>query len=163
MGKIQVREVTPEDVESCCEIESTCFEPSEAASQIKIVNRSKIYPEGFLIAEIDGRIVGHVNSAATNQDDISKEEFKDLVGHEPDGQNIVIFSLAVLPSNQGQGISSILLKSFIERSRELRKSKILLLCKSNLLKYYQKFGFQDLGLSASTHGGFDWHEMALKL
>jgi hypothetical protein len=52
---------------------------------------------------------------------------------------------------------------FIEVSKGLEKKKILLLCKSELIRYYQNFGFLCREKSKSTHGGFEWHEMYLVL
>jgi GNAT superfamily N-acetyltransferase len=110
-----------------------------------------------------GRVVGHINSGATDKDDISDEELKALVGHDPAGRNLVIFSLAVLPRYRKQGTASALLKKLIKLGRQMGKTQILLLCKDNLVGYYQGHGFIDRGPSASTHGGFSWREMGLRL
>ena len=32
-----------------------------------------------------------------------------------------------------------------------------------MIGYYEKFGYADAGVSASTHGGGLWHEMRLDL
>lgn len=122
-----------------------------------------MFPQGFLVAELAGTVIGHVNSGATNKEDITDEAFKAMVGHEPDGINIVIFSLAVLPENQKQGIANQLMLRFIEASKKLGKQNIMLICKSNLIDYYQKLGFLYSGESTSTHGGSRWHEMVLPL
>jgi ribosomal protein S18 acetylase RimI-like enzyme len=122
-----------------------------------------MFPEGFLVAESHGQIVGMINSGSTNKEDITDEAFKDMVGHVRDGKNIVIFSLAVLPEFQGMGVSKKLLTKFVDISKELKKEKILLICKSDLIPYYQKYGFSYGGKSKSRHGGFEWHEMYLSL
>jgi GNAT superfamily N-acetyltransferase len=75
----------------------------------------------------------------------------------------VIFSLAVLPEFRKQGIARQLMLRFIEYARDLGKGKILLICRADLIPYYQGYGFTYLGKSASTHGEFDWHEMCLSL
>ena len=56
-----------------------------------------------------------------------------------------------------------MLLSFIAEARKLKKQKIMLICKSNLISYYQNSGFNYAGESASSHGGFQWHEMYLPL
>jgi ribosomal protein S18 acetylase RimI-like enzyme len=48
---------------------------------------------------------GILNSSATNKDDISDEALKQLIRHHPDGRNIVVFGLAVLPEYRKQGIA----------------------------------------------------------
>jgi predicted N-acetyltransferase YhbS len=160
---IVVRQVTLADLAACHAVEVACFPPAEAASLENIRRRIELFPEGFLVAEQAGELIGIVNSGATNADDISDEEFKKLIGHDSAGANIVIFSLAVLPVYQRQGIAAQLMWAFIERSRQLGKHKILLICKPPLIAYYARFGFVDAGPSSSTHGGSLWHEMMLDL
>jgi len=159
---LTIRQVQTEDLDACFNVESRCY-TSEGASKEKIGKRIEIFPKGFLVAEHDAKIVGIINSASTNKDDISDEELKEMIGHEPDGKNIVIFSIAVLPGFQGKGISKLLMEKFIETSKELGKNKILLICKKNLIEYYKKYGFILLGKSKSKHGGFEWFEMSLNL
>ena len=115
------------------------------------------------MAEIDETIAGFINSGASDEDDLSNEELKDLVGHTPEGKNIIIFSLAVHPNFQGKGVSRPLLTEFIDRAKESEKEQVLLLCKEHLIDYYAKFGFDDEGESKSTHGGYNWHQMRLVL
>ncbi len=129
----------------------------------KIQKRIKLFPEGFLVAESKGEIIGLINSTSTDKEDITDEELKDMVSHDKDGRNMVIFSLAVLPKFRGDGISKQLMSRFIEVSKDLKKKKILLLCKSELIPYYQNYGFLYGGKSRSKHGGFEWHEMYLPL
>jgi ribosomal protein S18 acetylase RimI-like enzyme len=163
MNDIKVRNVTIHDLDACFDLESQCFLPSEAASRDTIKKRLEVFPQGFLVAELDETVIGQINSGSTNKEDITDEAFKDLVGHDHDGKHIVIFSLAVLPEFQKKGIARQLMASFIEKSKKLKKKKIMLICKSELIDYYQRYGFVYTGESASTHGGFKWHEMYLPL
>ena len=160
MNSLNIRYATRDDLDACHHIESACFLPSEAASRASIETRIKIFPEGFLVAEIDGKVVGQLNSGATDLDDITDEAFKKLIGHTPTGKHLVIFSLSVLPDYQGQGIAGQLLRRYACEAESNGRAAILLLCKSELIPYYQRFGFIDRGISASTHGGVEWHEMA---
>ena len=163
MNKLEIRPVTINDLEICTRIEGACFLPAEAASRESIEKRIKLFPQGFFVAELGGAVVGHINSAATYKNDITAEEFKAMVGHEEDGKNIVVFSVAVLPQHRNRGIAGQLLLRFIEQSRSLNKSKIMLICKADLVRYYQKYGFTFIGESTSTHGGSKWYEMHLPL
>ncbi len=156
---MMIRTVVKKDIETCYLIEKKCFEKSEAASFDSIAKRADTYPAGFLVAQIDNQVVGMVNSGATDKDDITDEDFKKLIGHTDSGKNIVVFSVCVFPEFQGNKIASDLIEHFIKRSKELRKEKILLLCKHELIEFYEKLGFTYSGISTSTHGGFEWHEM----
>lgn len=158
-----IRTVRPDDIDACLRIETACFPPDEAATREGIEKRVKTFPEGFLVAEIDGTVAGQINSGATNKDDITDEAFKQLDGHEKDGRNMVIFSLSVLPDYRRRGIAGALLRRFADDARKQGRETILLLCKDELVGYYSRFGFKDRGLSDSEHGGVQWHEMALPL
>ena len=163
MNEIIIRHVLPEDLNECYTVETSGFPPEEAATRETIQLRIKTFPEGFLVAVKEGRIVGILNSAATNKDDISDEELKQLIGHDPGGRNMVVFALAVLPEFQKQGIARQLMSRFAEEARQNDKENVLLMCKRHLISYYERMGFAHVGLSGSTHGGAEWHEMRLAL
>lgn len=162
MADVKVRHVRELDLDACFQIESNCY-TSDGATRERIQKRIQLFPEGFLIAELNGRIIGMINSGSTNKEDITDEVLKDMVGHEKGGKNIVIFSIAVLSEFRKIGVSKKLMQKFIEESMRLGKKKILLICKSDLISYYQKYGFLYGGKSRSMHGGFEWHEMYLCL
>ncbi|MCJ2163104.1 MULTISPECIES: GNAT family N-acetyltransferase [unclassified Pseudodesulfovibrio] len=163
MKALNIRNVDPDDLTACHTIEANCFPPAEAAWTTSLRNRIEHFPEGFFVAEWEGRVVGQINSGSTNKDDITDEEFKQLIGHDPDGCHIVIFSLSVHPDFQRRGIADKLMSNFIEQAREMGKSTVKLLCKHDLIPYYARHGFLDEGLSASSHGGVPWHAMTLHL
>ncbi len=163
MKKCTIRRVAPDDLAACTTIEERSFSPEEAASPQSLKTRIHTYPDGFLVAEYAGEVIGQINSGSTDKTDITDEAFKQLIGHDPKGCNIVILSLSVLPEYRRHGVGSQLLTEFIEQARQLGKSRILLLCKSDLITYYARHGFLDSGISASTHGGAQWHEMQLSL
>ena len=163
MNEIIIRHVLPRDLDDCFAVETSGFPAEEAAARATIRLRIEAFSEGFLVAEVDRHIVGILNSAATDKDDISDEELKQLIGHDPAGKNMVVFALAVLPEFQKRGIASQLMSRFVEEARQLGKENILLLCKRPLIAYYERLGFAHVGLSKSTHGGAEWHEMRLKL
>lgn len=153
----------PQDLDECFSVEASGFPPEEAATRETIKLRLERFPEGFLVAELDGRVVGMLNSGATDKDDISDEGLKQLIGHHPEGRNMVVFALAVLPEFRKQGIAPQLMNRFAEEARQRGKENILLLCKGHLIPYYERLGFAYVGVSQSTHGGVEWHQMRLAL
>lgn len=163
MSEFIIRHVLPKDLDECFRVETSGFPPEEAATRETIQLRIETFPEGFLVAEFDGRVVGMLNSAATDKDDISDEELKQLIGHEPGGKNMVVFALVVLPEFQKRGIARRLMSTFVEEACQRKKGNVLLMCKRHLIAYYEGMGFTHAGLSRSTHGGAKWHEMRLKL
>ena len=163
MEKFRIRQATIDDAHACAEVEASCFPPSEGASERRIRKRILAFPQGFLTLERSGKVIGFINCAATNKPDLADESLKDMIGHESDGKNLVVFSLTVKPEFQGRGYSTLLMKEFIRRARLMNKENILLMCKDPMVEYYKKFGFHYIALSNSTHGGVPWHEMSLCL
>ena len=163
MSKIFIREACISDLDRCYEIESTAFAGDEAASREKIGKRIEIYPEGFLVLEFKGEIAALINSGATDNVQLSDEEFKELTGHDPNGKKIVIMSVAVHPEFQGKGFAGKLIIEFIDRMKAMAKTEIFLICQTGLIDMYARYGFEYIGVSTSEHGGLSWHEMSLSL
>jgi ribosomal protein S18 acetylase RimI-like enzyme len=163
MKEAIIRNVKLSDLDGCLEVEVSGFPQEEAASRETIQNRIEIFPQGFLVAELGGRIIGMLNSTSTNREDIADQELKKMVGYDPDGGNMIVFALAVLPEYRKRGVARRLMLRFIEESRRLGKGKILLMCKSHLIGYYERMGFAHIRLSKSTYGGAEWHEMSCSI
>lgn len=163
MSDITIRRAKEHDLERCFEIETVSYSGDEAASKGKILKRIQTYPEGFIVLENREEVVGFINCGATHTVELSDEEFKELVGHDPEGKHIVIMSVVVHPKYQAQGFAGRLMKHFIEEMKKNGKTDIYLICNSELIAMYAKYGFIHLGVSESDHGGMSWHEMALSL
>lgn len=160
---VSFRPAVPADAERCFAIESGAYEGDEAATLAKIVTRIQIYPQGFLVMELDGQIIGFINSGCAYDVVMSDEAFKELVGHDPDGPNVVIMSVVIDPDFQGRGYSTTLMRSFVERMRALDKRTIHLMCKDRHVELYARFGYRYVRPSESDHGGMAWHEMVMDL
>ena len=163
MSDINIRVVNEQDLDRCYEIESVSYSGDEAATRDKILKRIKTYPEGFIVLENDREVIGFINSGATQKVELSDEEFKELVGHDPEGKHIVILSVVVHPDFQGKGMAGKLMNSFIDKMKALGKTDIFLICQPELIDMYARYGFVNLGKSDSDHGGLSWHEMSLCL
>jgi ribosomal protein S18 acetylase RimI-like enzyme len=163
MSELTIRSVKESDLDRCFEIENAAYAGEEAATKEKILKRIKTYPEGFLILENKIEIIGFVNSGATHKVELSDEEFKELIGHDPQGKHIVIMSVVIHPKYQGKSFTSLLMESFITKMKLIDKAELYLICQTELVSLYAKYGFIHLGESNSDHGGLSWHEMSLVL
>ena len=114
------------------------------------------------MAETDGRIIGLINGCASNLPAIEDDLFEPQ-GHEPDGTNQMIFGLAVHPEFQRRGVGAALLRHMIAFSGNASMERVILTCKQEKLAYYEKFGFENHGVSNSSHGGAVWYDMVLEL
>jgi GNAT superfamily N-acetyltransferase len=160
---ITFRNAEPTDADRCFEIETSTYEGDEAATLAKISKRIETYPEGFLILEVGERVVGFINCGCAHEVEMSDEDFKELIGHDPDAPNVVIMSVVVDPSEQGKGRSRVLMEEFVGRMRRMNKATIYLMCKEHHVPLYEKLGYGYLRPSTSDHGGIAWHEMSMKL
>ena len=159
----EFRNARPSDAIRCFEIETAAYEGDEAATLEKISKRIEVYPDGFLILEVEGEVVGFMNCGCAHDVEMSDEEFKELVGHDPNAPNVVIMSAVVDPAQQGKGLSRALMVEFVGRMKQMGKSAIYLMCKEHHVPLYEKFGYSYLHPSTSDHGGMTWHEMSLEL
>jgi len=151
------------DVDVCHRIEASRYPEDEAASRGNIEKRIAAFAEGFLVAERKGEVIGFVNGGATSKVDLADEEIKAMIGHDPQGENLVIMSVVVDESVAGTGVAGRLMKAYVEKAWAQGRKGIFLLCKTHLIPFYEKFGFQWICKSNSTHGGAEWHEMAAQL
>lgn len=161
--KITIRTATPEDLASVYVVESICFPAAEAASEKAFKDRIQTFAEGFLVAELNQKIIGFINGAATNNSKIEDDMFKTMAHHIPTGENLAIFGLDVLPEYQRQGYAAQLMEAFIAMAKTSCKKRVLLTCKEHLVHYYEKFGFISEGISESAHGGAVWYDMYKQL
>ena len=159
----RIRNAQPSDAIRCFEIETDAYEGDEAATLEKIAKRIEVYPDGFLVLEVEGEVVGFVNCGCAYDVEMSDEEFKELVGHDADAPNVVIMSVVLDPAHQGKGLSRALMTEFAGRMRKMGKSAIYLMCKQHHVPLYQRFGYNYLRPSTSDHGGMTWHEMFMQL
>jgi len=159
----EFRNASPSDAKRCFDVETLAYDGDEAATLEKISKRIAEYPQGFLILEVDKEIVGFINSGCAYDVEMSDEDFKQLIGHDPAAPNVVIMSVVVDPSYQGRGLSTALMSEFVRRMTDTNKKTIHLMCKDHHVPLYEKFGYRYTQPSASDHGGIQWHEMMMEI
>jgi ribosomal protein S18 acetylase RimI-like enzyme len=163
MSELRLRQVEARDLDRCYEIERTAYEGDEAATREKIATRIRQYPQGFVVLERDGEVIGFINSGCADEVVMADEAFKELVGHNPSAPNVVIMSVVIATERQGQGYSTILMRHFVEQAEKAGKRSIHLMCRERHIALYRKFGYRYVQPSPSGHGGMAWHEMVMEL
>ncbi len=113
--------------------------------------------------ELGDEVIGFINSGCAHEVVMSDEAFKELVGHDPEAPNAVIMSVVIDPAHQGKGYASLMMRTFIERMKTMRKQSIHLMCKERHVDLYSRYGYEYVRPSASDHGGMSWHEMVMTL
>lgn len=163
MSKQEFRNASPLDARRCFNLETLAYNGDEAATLDKISKRIAVYPEGFLILEVDSKIIGFINSGCAYNVEMSDDDFKGLVGHDPSAPNVVILSVVVDPEYQGKGMAKALMSEFVRRMAEADKATIHLMCKEHYVPLYEKLGYRYVQPSASVLFGVQWHEMMMNL
>jgi len=160
---LHIRKTTMNDLDTIVEIENQCFPEAEAASRTSLENRIRIFTDSFFVATVEeDEIVGFINGCITNDRTICDEMFDDPKLHIPDGDYQSIFGLDVIPEYRQRGIAGQLMKHMIQVSEKNGRKGVILTCKEHLINYYSKFGFENMGISASVHGGAQWYDMILE-
>ena len=154
-----IRNVRPEDYEAVVEIEQLGFPPAEAATPEALKERMAAFPESFFVAEKDGKLIGFVNGACSDEIALPDSAYHDLKNHKPDGICQQIFGLNVRAEYRRQGIGAALMRHMIESARERGKKVVILTCKEAKIPFYTEIGYRLIGLSSSEHGGASWYEM----
>lgn len=163
--RFEFRTIRPQEGAQAVEMERICFPPNEACSEKMMLERIAKAPELFLAA-VDrhtGKLAGCLNGLSTNERTFRDEFFTDAGLYDPQGENIMILGLAVLPEYRGQGLAREIMYHYLCREHEKGRRRILLTCLPDKVKMYQKMGFRDHGMANSSWGGSRWHEMSCVL
>ena len=128
MQEIIVRAETPEDVRAIDVVNLSAFQ-GEAEAQLvgELRGSSAFIPDLSLVAELNGRIVGHVL--------LSRVPLRHAGGGE---EILVLGPMSVVPSQSHRGIGSELIDAAIARARPLGYRAILV---AGPPEYYRRFGF----------------------
>lgn len=85
---------------------------------------------------------------------------KEALGHQEQGRTIAVHSVAVAIDHQKKGLGSVLFKAYIQRIKDSKiADRVALLAHDHLIKFYEGFGFVDMGPSACKFGGGNWNDM----
>jgi putative acetyltransferase len=135
VSDVTIRPEHPRDHAAIAEVVEAAFGSPAEARLVEAIRASEFaIPDLSLVAERDGRIVGHVM--------ISIAEARD--GHH--SHPIAMLSpLAVVPDEQGRGIGSALVRAVTERAAARGEPVVVL---EGSPAYYRRFGFEP----SAAHG-----------
>lgn len=119
--QVQIRPARRDEAERLAEIEAICFPAAEAAGLKDFNERMDVFLENFLVAEVDGKVIGFVNGCTTDRPVLGDELYHDAALHKKDGDIQTVFGLNVLPEYRHRGIAHRLLGSLVELSRKRGK------------------------------------------
>lgn len=120
-----IRDERQEDVAAVREVNVAAF-PTPAEADLVDALRDAADPLVSLVAELDGVVVGHLMCSPAT-----------LGGH-PDVRLMGLAPMAVLPTHQGRGVGSALVREAVARCRALGADGMIVLGHPG---YYPRFGF----------------------
>ena len=156
--------IKQDEAEEAAEIERICFPPNEACSKKHMKDRVAGIADLFLVAidKENEKMAGFLNGLATDDEILKDEFFTDASLHNPEGKNVMLLGLDVLPEYRSQGLARELVRRYLERECGRGRKEIILTCLESKVAMYEKFGCKDKGIAQTTWGGEEWHEMGVK-
>lgn len=158
---MHIRTATIKDLAAIAGLEQRCFPSNEAASYDSLSERLQHFPTHFWLLERNNQLLGFINGMVTDHPTIQDEMFNNASLHNENGMWQTVFGLAVAPEYRKKGYGGKLLGHLIAQAKDQNRLGVTLTCKEHLIRYYQKFGFNDTGIGDSTHGGETWHDMII--
>ena len=129
MQQIKVRAETPADFRAIDVVNLSAFQGEEEAQLIAELRKSKEFiPDLSLVAELNGRIVGHVV--------LSKVQLKSA---QSSTEILALGPMSVVPSQSHRGIGSELIEAAVARAKPLCYPAIVV---AGHPDYYLRFGFK---------------------
>ena len=129
MQQIKVRAETADDLRAIDVVNLSAFQGEAEAQLIGELRKSKEFvPDLSLVAELNGRIVGHVV--------LSKVQFKSAKGSK---EILALGPMSVVPSQSHRGIGSELIEAAVARAKPLCYTAIVV---AGHPDYYLRFGFK---------------------
>lgn len=148
---MELRPETEADYEAVAEVTAAAFGEEKNARLVEAIRACPEYvAELTLVAEVDGRIVGHVMYSYSSLDG-------------SDAQLLQLSPLSVVPDRQGEGIGAALTRESLRLADERGEPLVLVLGHPT---YYPRFGFRPastLGLEAPNPEWPDEAFMAVPL
>ena len=126
--RYEFRNIKQNEAEEAAEIERICFPPNEACSKKHMKDRVDGIADLFLVAidKENGKMAGFLNGLATDDEILKDEFFTDASLHNPEGKNIMLLGLDVLPEYRSQGLARELVRRYLEREWERGRKEIIL-------------------------------------
>lgn len=126
---IKIRQENKSDFKEIFELHTIAFGRENEAKLVELLRKTEAFIVALsLVAELDNKIVGHILLTKIKIIDDKQHEFESLA----------LAPIAVSPLYQKKGIGKRLIKTGLEKAKELKFKSVIVLGHEH---YYPKFGF----------------------
>lgn len=163
VSMVTITNVTMADLSTVLRIERLGFSPEEAGTAAAFTERINRLQDTFLVAKIDSKVVGFIVGPAVNEPFVLDEMYERTPHNLPRGGHQLVLSLATDPTYRHQGIGSQLLAALAKRAQSLGRQTMSLDSLAPNVPFYEHNGFQQAGVSPSSHANEIWYHMVKQL
>ena len=158
---IQIREATQSDMEQICLISDCTAGSREITNRKMMEERIRSHADTFLLASLDDMVIAYILGIDLANSSLSRwiEEVANV--ELISDRNFVIAGFSVRPDYQRQGFGTLLLAAFKQVVLQQNNPGIYLLCKDELLSYFEmnefiEQGIVDLGVGNEVNFLMSW-------
>ncbi|KAJ2861757.1 hypothetical protein GGI22_002370 [Coemansia erecta] len=160
------------EVKAAYPFEVAGYSPEEAASLESMLYRFTKAPHLFFGAfDASGSIVGYITSTQAASPLVTHDS---MSTHDPRGSTACIHSVCVAPAWQRKGVATRLLELYPQSIRRYNSTidgadgsakiaRLAMLSRMDLVPFYQRVGFTNLGQSGVVHGTEIWYDCVCDL
>lgn len=130
---MEIRPMKLEDIDKILEIQKLCFPGMEPWKRSHLESHLTIFPEGQIVAELDGEVIGSCSSLRINFDeyddrhtwnDVTDNGF--ITNHDPNGSNLYGIEVMVHPNYRRMKVGNRLYEARKELARKLNLKSIII-------------------------------------
>lgn len=130
---MKIRQMRTDDVAKILAMQDLCFPGMDPWEEAQLMSHLTIFPEGQLVAELDGEVIGSCSSLIINfdeyddrhtWDDVTDEGY--ITNHNPDGYNLYGIEVMVHPAYRRMKVGQRLYEARKELARELNLKSIII-------------------------------------
>ena len=161
--KIEIRNIKRTDFDEIIELQKICFPNMVPWKKEHLESHLRIFPEGQLCVEFDGKIIGSCSSLIINFDEYDDQHTWDeitdsgyITNHDPEGYNLYGMEVMVHPEYRRMKIGRRLYEARKDLARELNLKSIVIGGRiPNYFKYAPKLTPRQYVEEVMIHNIFD--------
>jgi ribosomal protein S18 acetylase RimI-like enzyme len=143
---IKIRTVQEDDLNQLATIERAIEGREGRATPLELMDRLRMFPDGFIVGIVDGKVVAYVQSLIWRAREFAAfEEIRNFpLFFDAHGDDLYIIFVATAGDWRRRGIATGLLEAVEKVAREYKVSTISLVAKRSLVSFYESRGFQEV-------------------